>query len=373
MLKRLAGPVRHYFNSRFSAVHESIVQSHETDHQLLEATLTGISGVSTQVHDVAGRTAHTGSVVQELLAATAQVDEDVHQTLSLIGRSIDDLGNKVELLLEQGGGAADAQSGALVDRLDALSRRVGLLSFDPGRQGQLSQLEHYEAEVANYTNSHNGWSAQAGLWFNPPLSIAHAAGGVSLSHVNERIAEIPFVFRQLAGLPAGARVVDIGSTESTVALSLATLGYQVTAVDPRPYPLSHAQLTSFQGPIADFTADAPFDAVILLSSIEHFGIGAYELDDEDDADLAAMDRVWELSHAGTRLILTTPFGNAPTTRLERTYGPERLERLLRGWKIEEQSYLSRVSDTEWRWHAEAEELEGSHVVLVSATRLEDQA
>jgi SAM-dependent methyltransferase len=354
VLKRLAGPVRHYFNSRFSAVHESIVQGHLDDHQLLTA--------------VAGQSAETTQTVRELLATTTQVDEDIHQTLSLLGRTIDDLGDKVELLLEERGTASSVDVTQLSERLEEISRRVGLATFDPATQGQLSQLTGYDAAVANYTNAHDGWSAQAGLWFNPPMSVAHAAGGVSLSHVNERIAEIPFVFRQLAGLAPGSRVLDVGSTESTVPLSLASLGYDVTAVDPRPYPLSHPHLTAFQGPIADFQAEQPFDAVILLSSIEHFGIGAYDLRDEPDADLAAMDKIWEVSRPGTRLVLTTPFGDAPTTALERTYEPGRLASLLPGWKVDEQSYLSRTSPTQWEWRAHLDDLRGSHVVLISATR-----
>lgn len=373
MLKRLAGPVRHYFNSRFSAVHQSVVQGHLDDHQLLSATLAGITGVADRVDDIAGRDTATGSAVQEVLAATGRVDEDVHQALALLGRSIDDLGGKLDLVLEQlGDRGGPIGSADLAERLDTIARRVGLLPFDATAQGALSQLAEYEASVANFAHAHNGWSAQAGLWFNPPLSVVHAAGGVALANVNERIAEVPFVFRELAGLPAGSRVLDIGSTESSVPLSLATLGYEVTAVDPRPYPLSHARLTTFQGPIEDFRDEQPFDAVILLSSIEHFGVGAYELPPENDADFAAMARIWELTRPGSRLVLTAPYGDTPTTALERSYGPERLGELLRGWKVEEQSYLSRRSPTEWHRHAEPQDLHHDQVVLVSATRSEER-
>lgn len=373
VLKRLAGPARHYFNSRFSAVHQSVVQGHLDDHHLLSATLAGITDVAGRVDDIAGRDTATGSAVQEVLAATGRVDEDVHQALALLGRSIDDLGGRLDLILEQLGdrggliGSAD-----LAERLDTIARRVGLLPFDAAAQGALSQLAEYEASVANFAHAHNGWSAQAGLWSNPPLSVAHAAGGVALANVNERIAEIPFVFRELADLPAGARILDVGCTESTVPLSLATLGYDVTAVDPRPYPLSHPRLTAFQGAIADYHGDEPFDAVILLSSIEHFGIGAYELPPEEDADIAAMARIWELTRPGSRLVLTAPYGDTSTTALERSYGPERLGELLQGWKVDEQSYLSRRSSTEWHRHAEPQSLEPGQVVLVSATRSEQR-
>lgn len=361
MLKRLAGPMRKYFNARFSAIHQSVVQGNIDDHALLAAVADKVNGIANDARE-------TGTAVHELLTAADETDEGLYQTLGLISRSIDDLGHKLDLIIDQGIGTHD-DSADVAQRVNALARRLGLDGFDVAQQGSLSQLGEYEAAVANYTHAHDGWAAQAGLWFNPPLSVAHAAGGVSLSDVNERIAEVPFAFRQLAGIPAGSRVLDIGSTESTVAVSLATLGYHVTAIDPRPYPLSHPQLTTFQGPIADYTDDHPFDAVVLLSSIEHFGVGAYGLTDEDDADLAAMARVRRLSRPGTRLVLTTPFGNAPTTALERTYDPDRLAMLLQGWQVDEQSYLTRESQTQWRWHPEVESLDGDHVVLVSATRL----
>lgn len=374
MLKRLAGPARDYFNSRFSAVHQSVVQGHLDHHAMFAATLDRVTGVAHQVENIANHQRSAGSVVQtavdEVLASSHEGNEDLQQSLSLLARTIDDLAARVDVLLEASD--VDRRSTdsprALAERLDDVARRLGVLSFDVARQGRLAQLAEYEATVANYVNAHDGWAAQAGLWFNPPVSVAHAPGGVSLGNVNERIAEVPYVFRSLSGLPAGSRVLDIGSTESTVALSLASLGHEVTAVDPRPYPLNHPRLTPFQGPIEEFTTDQPFDAVVLLSSIEHFGIGAYELDDADDADLAAMATVRRVSRPGTRLVLTTPYGLKPTTALERTYDPARLEKLLDGWEVEDRSYLTRVSATEWRWDADLDRLDGDHVVLVTAIR-----
>ena len=56
--------------------------------------------------------------------------------------------------------------------------------------GGLETLSIYQARVANYANAHNGWALQAGLWFNPPLSVEFAEGAVRLANVNERIGEI---------------------------------------------------------------------------------------------------------------------------------------------------------------------------------------
>jgi cyclopropane fatty-acyl-phospholipid synthase-like methyltransferase len=99
----------------------------------------------------------------------------------------------------------------------------------------------------------------------------------------------------------------------------------------------------------DFEPDAPFDAVVLLSAIEHFGLGAYTDDGEldDDADLNAMKRVRDLLVPGGRVVLTTPFGPAAVDELERTYDEERLRRLFEGFEIEQALVGSRMDDTTW--------------------------
>ncbi len=359
MLKWISRPLRRYFNARFGVVHDSVVSGQARTDQHFTLTFERLDGVE---HLVRGMT----NQVDEVRRGTELQRDEALDATSLLGHSVDALAVKVDDLA-QATSRTDALD-AVTGRLDELARQLGAGTFDPSSQGQLHQLQAYEAQVANYTNAHNGWASQAGLWFNAPLSIAHAAGGVSLSDVNERIAEVPFVYESLAGLSRGSRILDVGSTESTVTLSLASLGHRVTAVDPRPYPLNHSRLETFQGPVEDFASDEPFDAAVLLSSVEHFGLGAYELPVDEDADLKALAHVWGLCRPGARLVLTTPFGDAPTTALERTYTPDRLARLLDGWDIEEQSYLTRISPIEWVWSESVEDLTLDHVVLVRAAR-----
>ena len=117
------------------------------------------------------------------------------------------------------------------------------------------------------------------------------------------------MFRALAGVDSGARVLDVGASESSVCLSLATLGYQVTAIDPRPNPLSHERLEVVEGRIEDWDHDGEFDAVICLSTIEHLGVGAYEQEASDrQVDLEAIERMRELTRLGGLLVLTTSVG-----------------------------------------------------------------
>src|SRR5262249_54754252 len=183
--------------------------------------------------------------------------------------------------------------------------------------------------------------------FNPPLSLAYEPRGVRLVEVNERLAEVPYAFRELSRLQPGARVLDVGATEGTVAVSLASLGYDVTAPDIRPYPPSHPRPRTVGGPIEDWEGGEPFDAVLCLSTIEHIGLPAYGGDRKEGADAAAMRRVHELTVPGGLLVLTTRFGTAGSDDFQRIYDRAGLDRLLAGWTIDQLSVVRREDATTW--------------------------
>jgi hypothetical protein len=130
---------------------------------------------------------------------------------------------------------------AVNERLEQISRWI---AFDPDSPHSVDEIDEITARLLNYASSHEGYAAQANLWFNPSLLVAYEPRRVALRWVNERIVEVPYAFRALSRVQPHAKVLDVGATESTVCLSLATLGYDVTAVDPRPNPLSHERLSS---------------------------------------------------------------------------------------------------------------------------------
>ena len=53
-----------------------------------------------------------------------------------------------------------------------------------------------------------------------------SAGTATAMQVTERIVEVPFAMAALSRLEPGARILDIGSAESTFPLSAASLGYR---------------------------------------------------------------------------------------------------------------------------------------------------
>lgn len=232
----------------------------------------------------------------------------------------------------------DAVQRGYVQRLDRTSR------------GPLSELDGALANAINHANGHQGFAAQAKLWFNPAIAVELGEGRAAISAVNERIVELPFALSRLGRLDPPARILDVGGAESTFALSAASLGYRVTAVDPQGIPYEHPNLDGFSCLLEDWDSDdEPFAAVFLISAIEHFGLGAYgERTADEQADSAALARVRELLTDDGLLILTTPYGEASIDDFERVYDDAGLDQLLADWQILERHTIIRTDDRTWQ-------------------------
>jgi 2-polyprenyl-3-methyl-5-hydroxy-6-metoxy-1,4-benzoquinol methylase len=299
----------------------------------------------------------------------AAIRENVQVTLDatdLLGRSIADVRAAVD---EANSRLVNVQAEA--EKASAEAEKASGSYFERLMSGRPSDLDDKASALLSHEGGSRGLAAQSGLWFNPPVSIEYRPGAVEIGHVNERAAEMPYVFRGLAGLPSGARVLDVGAAESTVALSLASLGYEVTALDPRSYPFSHPRLVTVASTLEDWNHDGVFDAVVCLSTIEHLGLAAYGQEpDEDRADLAAMRRLHELTRPGGRLLLTTRFGEAGADSFQRTYDHAGLAELLAGWQVDDESFVRREDDATWVAAEPKGEAGAELVVLVTATRPE---
>jgi hypothetical protein len=263
------------------------------------------------------------------------------------------------------------------DRLDDLDRMgrdllAGLGWRDvPDPGGTLERLDAPRAAYLNWATGPHGYASQAGLWFNPPVPVQHNAGGVEVLLVNERIVEHPFVFGALAGLPEGARILDVGGSESTVGLSLASLGHRVTVVDPRPHPLRHPHLTHAACRLDELREPVPgarFDAAVVLSAVEHFGLEHYGVAWSDPrADIDALARLRDLVAPGGLLVLTVPFAeHATVDDFQRVYDEAGLRELLDGWDLRTSLRAGRIDRLTWELGAPSRERHG--VALVVATR-----
>jgi hypothetical protein len=290
----------------------------------------------------------------------AAVHENTRATLDsteLLGRSIADVNNRLEAVYE------------LVDATRAEAEKASGAYFERLLSGKPADLDDKAASLLQHESSSAGLAAQSGLWFNPPVSIEYHAGEVALGTANERAAEVPYVFRGLAGLEPGARILDVGAAESLVAFSLASLGYEVTAIDPRPYGLDHPRLQTVVGTIESWEHDGQFDAVVCLSTIEHIGLAAYGVKPGDEeADRTAMRRMRELTVPGGRLLLTTRYGKGAVGDRERTYDRSGLEALLEGWDVQDLTFVRRTGKSTWELSEPQEEPDAELVALVTAIR-----
>jgi hypothetical protein len=244
------------------------------------------------------------------------------------------------------------------EQLESLSAR-GLNAYYRDRLARavdlpLEKLDGALAHLLNHAAGHRGLAAQADMWFNPPVVVELSEGSARVAAVNERIVEMPFAMAALGRLSPPARILDIGSAESTFPLSAASLGYRVAAVDLRPLPYLHPNLESWAGRFEDWEPPAePFDAAFLISTIEHVGVGAYgevpygSSEAGRGADRAMVERLRGLLVPGGLLVLTTPYGEGKIDELERTYDDEALGALLEGWEVLERRLVVRRDPTTW--------------------------
>jgi SAM-dependent methyltransferase len=273
-----------------------------------------------------------------VLAETETVEDRVSAFGAAATESMTFMGQQLRAYEATLQGVQDAIGPVMyAQRIDALVR------------GPVEGLDPDTSRLLGHAEGHAGFAAQRNLWLNPPLTLEYAEGDVRLGSVNERIVEVPFAFRALGDLGPGAAVLDVGSVESTVPLSLAAMGYRVTALDLRPYPFAHPNLEVAVARIEEFErAPASYDAALCISTVEHIGLGWYgEAVQDDGADRAALRRLAELVKPGGRLVLTVPFGRAAVDAVQRTYDDAGLDALLAGWEVQERAVVSQRDEHTW--------------------------
>lgn len=178
--------------------------------------------------------------------------------------------------------------------------------------------------------------------------------------INSRLIEYPFVIGRLAGLTPG-RVLDVGCADggNVVAPTLAALGWEVWGIDIRDFSLPWKNFRFVKGDMARGTpfADAFFDGVYAVSSIEHFGLaGRYGIrEDDPEADFKAVREIGRTLKPGAPFLLTVPYGRGGIVRpAERVYSRRRLRRLLEGWTVREEAYWYLDGSGEWYQVSEEE-------------------
>jgi 2-polyprenyl-3-methyl-5-hydroxy-6-metoxy-1,4-benzoquinol methylase len=154
------------------------------------------------------------------------------------------------------------------------------------------------------------------------------------SKYNERMIELPFIYRHIIKPPA--KVLDIGCSESILGITLAINGYDVTGIDINDYNFKYPSFKFIKDDFLEHKFKENFDVIINLSAIEHFGLLAYDNKVENiNADLEAMDKIYELLKPNGQLLFTAPFGESETIpNFERHYDKNDLHELFVQFKIQ---------------------------------------
>ena len=161
---------------------------------------------------------------------------------------------------------------------------------------------------------------------------------------DQRAAEYPWTLQQLSLLPRGSLVLDVGCSESIFSHVLVTRGFRVVGLDIRDYPFKCKHMSFIKRNVVDSgLPDCLFDGVIMISTVEHIGLGIYGQTVLDNSlDSTAIGEVFRILKQGGILMLTTPFVGAGPDRIrpdERQYGSGGLEKRFKNFEILREDYF----------------------------------
>ena len=183
------------------------------------------------------------------------------------------------------------------------------------------------------------------VWWLPPTRLKSRYLELKASC---RVVEVPFALTRLRA-SAGARILDFGCATSRTALELASLGFRVTGVDYRRYPVPHPNLETYAGDFLDMPAPSEgFDAVLAISAVEHSGLDVYGAEVDESADRKVVLRFREMLKPGGQLLLTVPYGRPGRNSWQRVYGAASLRALIEGFVVEEERYYLGAGRRDWR-------------------------
>lgn len=145
--------------------------------------------------------------------------------------------------------------------------------------------------------------------------------------ISERGIEYPLLFSYL---PKGAeKILDFGCVEDTLPIQLAMLGYDVTGMDFRDYPLMHDNFEFVRQDIFEWEPiPNTYDVVTSVSTIEHVGLGSYQDPRADKGDRLAINKLFESLKSSGLLILTLPAGKPCVKRGMRIYDDKQIRSIV---------------------------------------------
>ena len=150
---------------------------------------------------------------------------------------------------------------------------------------------------------------------------------------------------------AGSSILDFGCERGIMTCAASQLGASVLAIDLQTHPFSfrHPSVEFRILDVMSLDIREAFDLIVNCSTIEHVGLsGRYDSHDYRDGDIEAMKRLRQALKPQGVMLLTLPVGlDAIFAPVHRIYGAERLQKLLEGYKVEEDLYWVKNMENEW--------------------------
>lgn len=143
----------------------------------------------------------------------------------------------------------------------------------------------------------------------------------------ERIVEYPWVYQHL---PKQGKILDVGASGSFFAHSLASLGYEVEALDWKLNLPTHPNMLTIVSDIYKMDSNNKYDAITCISALEHI---ALRIDYHK-----VVDKLLKMLNPNGVLLITVPCGK---------------EKMLKGYKVfdvntfQDSEYFKRLKHGVW--------------------------
>ena len=150
---------------------------------------------------------------------------------------------------------------------------------------------------------------------------------------NERVIEVPWVLMQL---PQFGIILDVGSCDATYLCAIQHSDRILHCLDPRDCSSDIPPGAVFyqQSIIGNDLPRAYYDAVLMLSVLEHIGLPCYGQAPFPNGDQLALAEAWSLLKPSCPVIVTVPVGQSKVVTWHRQYSPTTLHQLFKGWRTE---------------------------------------
>lgn len=152
----------------------------------------------------------------------------------------------------------------------------------------------------------------------------------------ERVIEVPWALMQI---PQAGTILDVGSCDATYLHIVQQADRILHCLDPRDPSESVTSIPPGavflkESIIGNTLPRAHYDAVLLISVVEHIGLPCYGQRPFPLGDRLTLAEIWALLKPGCPLIATVPVGQSKIVSWYRQYTPATLHSLFKGWQVE---------------------------------------